>query len=171
MSICKTRVEVENQIKLLADSSWLTPSQHELYERLKPFIGSFHKVINIYGPQGVGKTFFAHVLFKGNSIDYVSSIDQLHSSNLPMVVDNADFDRMAVRGIRNEARKYDVKQIIIVTRYRAEDSIPALGLELNQKDLDTFRANLYKNLDIKLKEISDLNLWEHLKLLGGGNVS
>jgi hypothetical protein len=169
MSVCKNRTELENQIKLLADISWFTPSQQDLYNNLIPFLSSFHKVINIYGLQGVGKTFFAHVLCKAKLVDFISSPDQLRPANLPLAIDNANFDRMAVRGIRNEARRFEIKQVILITRYRAEDSIPVFALELLPKDLEVFRSNLFRNLNLKIKEVSTLNLWEHLKLFGGEN--
>ena len=70
-----SRTEVENQIKLLSDPSWLMPSQSTVYQELFPFLGALHRVVNVYGLQGVGKTFLTHMLHKEKRVDYVASPD------------------------------------------------------------------------------------------------
>lgn len=161
-----SRIEVENQIKLLSDLSWLMPSQMGVYQELYPFLGGFHRVINLYGLQGVGKTFLAHILCKQGLADYVASPDLLRPTDLPLVVDNASFDRTAVRGMRNQMRRHDLQQVMLITRYRVEDTIPAFTLSITPGDIHCFRANLFRSLDLRLPDCSTLNLWEHLKLIG-----
>jgi len=161
-----SRTEVENRIKALADASWFFPSQAAVYQELLPFLGGLHRVVNVYGLQGVGKTFLAHVLGKENRVEYVSSPDLLRPADRPLVVDNAPFERTAVRGMRNQMRRFDLQQVILVTRYRVEDSIPAFALTLTADDVRCFRANLFRHLELRLPECSSLNLWEHLKLIG-----
>jgi hypothetical protein len=162
-----SRTEVENQIKLLSDRSWLMPSQSTVYEELLPFLGGFHRIVNLYGLQGVGKTFLAHILGKEKLADYVSSPDSLRPADCPLVVDNASFERTAVRGMRNRMRLHNLRQVILVTRYRAEDAVPAFALSITSEDTHYFRANLFRHLDLRLPDCSALNLWEHLKLIGG----
>jgi hypothetical protein len=162
-----SRTEAENRIKILADRSWLMPSQSTVYQEVIPFLGEFHRVINLYGLQGVGKTFLTHILCKEGLVDYVPSPDLMRSAEHPLVVDNAPFERTAVRGMRNQARRYDLSQVVLVTRYRAEDSIPAFSLEITPDDIRVFRANLFRHLELRLPDCSALNLWEHLKLIGG----
>jgi len=162
-----SRTEVENQIKLLSDASWLMPSQSTVYQELLPFLGSLHRVVNLYGPQGVGKTFLMHILCKEKRVDYVASPDLIRSADHPLVVDSAPFERTAVRSMRNQMRRFDLRQVILVTRYRVEDTIPAFALTITADDVCCFRANLFRNLDLHLPECSALNLWEHLKLIGG----
>ena len=162
-----SRTEVENRIKALSDASWFFPSQAAVYQELLPFLGGLHRIINLYGLQGVGKTFLVHVLCKENCVDYVSSPDLIRPADQPLVIDNAPFERTAVRGMRNQMRRFDLQQVILVTRYRVEDSVPAFALSLTQDDVRCFRANLFRHLDLRLPECPALNLWEHLKLIGG----
>ena len=162
-----SRTEVENQIKLRSDMSWLMPSQSTAYEELLPFLGGLHRILNLYGLQGVGKTFLMHVLCKEDQVDYVASPDLIRAASRPLVVDNAPFERTAVRRMRNQMRRFDLRQIILVTRYRVEDTVPAFALTIASDDIRCFRANLFRYLDVRLPECSALNLWEHLKLIGG----
>jgi hypothetical protein len=162
-----SRTEVENQIKALSDASWLFPSQAAVYQELLPFLGGLHRVVNLYGLQGTGKTFLAHILCKENRVEYVTSPDLLRPAERPLVVDNAPFARTAVRGMRNQMRRFDLQQVILVTRYRVEDSVPVFALSLTPDDVRCFRANLFRYLDLRLPECLALNLWEHLKLIGG----
>jgi len=161
-----SRTEVENQIKALSDRSWLMPSQSVVYEELLPFLDGFHRVVNLYGLQGVGKTFLAHILCKQDLADYVPSPDLVRPAGRPLVIDNAPFERTPVRGMRNQMRLHNLRQVILVTRYRAEDAIPAFTLSITDEDIDYFRANLFRYLDLRLPHCSVLNLWEHLKLIG-----
>jgi hypothetical protein len=164
-----SRTEVENQIKTLSDASWLFASQTEVYQEILPFLGGIHRIINLYGLQGVGKTFLAHILCKEKRTEYISSPDLIETADLPLIVDNAPFDRTSVRGMRNQMRRFDLQQVILITRYRVEDSIPAFDLTLTPEDICCFRANLFRYLDLRLPKCSAWNLWEHLKLIGGIN--
>lgn len=163
----ESRTEVENQIKILSDLSWLLPSQAILYQELLPFLGGLHRVVNIYGLQGVGKTFVGHILCKESRVEYVASPDLIRIAEHPLVIDNAPFERTAVRGMRNNMRRFDLQQVLLITRYRVEDSVPAFSLNITPDDVRCFRANLFRYLDLRLPDCSTLNLWEHLKLIGG----
>lgn len=163
----KSRTEIENLIKTLSNSSWFLPSQVVVYEELLPFLGGLDRVVNLFGLQGVGKTFLAHILCKENRVDYIASPELLRSAARPLVVDNASFERSAVRGMRNQMRKFDLEQVVLITRYRVEDSVPAFALTLTAEDAKCFRANLFRYLDVRLPEHAAPNLWEHLKLIGG----
>ena len=162
-----SRTEVENQIKLLSDASWLMPSQSAVYRELLPFLGGLHRVVNLYGPQGVGKTFLAHVLCKEKRAEYAAAPTLLRAADRPLVLDNAPFERSAVRSMRNQMRRFELRQVVLVTRYRVEDSVPAFALRITPEDVRCFRANLFRYLDLRLPDCSALNLWEHLKLIGG----
>jgi hypothetical protein len=165
-----SRTEIENGIKSHSDESWLTPSQNELYKGVRSFVGGIDRVINIYGPQGCGKTFIAHIMVKLNIAAYITSLDQICLSSLPLLIDNAPFERSAVRGVRNQMRKFELHQVILISRYRAEDSIPTFYLSLNPDDIKFFRATLFRKFDLRLPDNTSLNLWDHLKLIGGTNA-
>lgn len=165
-----TRTEIENKIKIQSDEDWLTPSQANIIKELNPFIDGIERVLNIYGHQGVGKSFLAHILMKSKSVSYITSIDLICNSELPLIIDNFPYERTKVRGIRNLMRKFELRQVILISRYRAEDTIPTFGLTLTAEDLRFFRANLFRNFDYCLPESISLNLWEHMKLIGDRNV-
>jgi hypothetical protein len=164
-----SRIEIENGIKSYSDESWLTPAQNELYKSVKPFIDGIDRVMNIYGSQGCGKTFLAHMMVKLKAAAYITSLDQICISSLPLIIDNAPFERSAVRGVRNQMRKFELHQVILISRYRAEDSIPTFFLNLNLEDIKFFRATLFRKFDLRLPDNTSLNLWDHLKLIGGIN--
>ena len=163
----RSRIEIENQIKSLSDASWLFPSQAALHQELLPFLGGLHRIVNVYGLQGVGKTFLAHIMSKEGQVDYIPSPDLLCTASRTLIIDNVPFDRTFVRGMRNQMRRFDLQQVILITRYRVEDSVPAFTLGLSEEDVRCFRANLFRHLDLRLPDCSTLNLWEHLKLIGG----
>ena len=162
-----SRTEVENQIKALSDATWFFPSQAAVYQELLPFLGGLHRIVNLYGTQGTGKTFLAHILCKEALVEYVPSPDLIQSASRPLIIDNAPFERTAARGMRNQMRRYNLHQVILITRNRVEDDVPAIALGLIEEDMRCFRANLFRYLDVHLPECAALNLWEHLKLIGG----
>ena len=164
-----SRISIENDIKFRSDQSWLTPAQSCLFNAVTPFIGGIERVLNIYGPQGGGKTFIAHIFLKQHLAAYVTSLEQICQSSLPLIIDNAPFERTDVRGIRNQMRKFGLQQVVLISRYRAEDSIPSFGLNLEQEDIRFFRATLFRLFDLHLPEATSLNLWDHLKLIGDTN--
>jgi hypothetical protein len=161
-----SRIVVDNKIKETADVSWLTPSQKESYNELNKYVNGIHKVINLYGSEGVGKTFLAHLLIKKGIIDYVTSPESITASNLPLAIDNSPFERSYARGIRNTMRRYNLLQVIIISRYRVDDSIPVVQLNLNQKDIEHFKSNIFRCFDIKVTGKSSGNLWDFMKRIG-----
>ena len=165
-----SRTEIENGIKSYSDESWLTPAQNELYKNVRPFIGGIDRVINIHGPQGSGKTFIAHIMVKLRIAAYITSLEEICISNLPLIIDNAPFERSDVRGVRNVMRKFELHQVILISRYRAEDSIPTFYLNLNPDDIKFFRATLFRKFDLRLADNTSINMWDHLKLIGGNNA-
>lgn len=162
-----SRVEVENQIKERADVSWLTPSQASVARDLELFLGGPHRVINLYGPHGAGKTFLAHVLCKAGRCDYLPSAQSLRRSELPLVIDNAPSDRSSGRAVRNVMRLHSLSQLLLVTVEKVDDSIPAFQLSPTRSDIDFIRANLFRHLDVRLPDCGSMNMWDHLKLIGG----
>ena len=127
-----TRTDVENQVKELSNASWFFQSQKSVYDELLRYLEGLHKVINLYGFSGVGKTFLAHVLIKENRVEYISSPELIHTTSLPLIIDNSPFDRTFVRGMRNKMREMELHQVILITRYRVQDSIPAFELRITK---------------------------------------
>ncbi len=53
---------LEARIRDRLDIEWLTPSQKAVWEAVQRFDGPPHRVINIYGAEGTGKTFLGWLL-------------------------------------------------------------------------------------------------------------
>lgn len=164
-----SRIELENRIKAEATRSWCFPSQAKVYAEVTPFLGGIQRVLNVYGLQGTGKTFLAHIMAKEGICDYVPSPDELVHTERTLIVDNAPFERTLARDLRSKMRKLELGQLLLITRFRIEDALPAFELPLTPEDLEVFRATLFRAFDLRLPERRALNLWEHLKLVGEPN--
>jgi len=155
-------IDVLNRIKKNFSKDWLTASQLKAFEELQNFLSPPHHVINIFGEKGVGKTFLAWVLQKEDIGIYIPSYEDLVSNKELVILDNSDNRRSFVRMIRNELYIMNIKGIILLTRYMAEDDIPCIELKLNQDDIALAKANLYR-VDINLPDKDVSNLWELIK--------
>lgn len=157
-------IDVLNRIKKNFSKDWMTPSQLKAFEELQNFLSPPYRVINIFGEKGVGKTFLAWMLQKEDIGIYISSYDDLVSiSNKKLIIlDNSDNRRSFVRMIRNELYIKNIKGIILLTGYMAEDDIPCIELKLTQDDIALAKANLYR-VDINVPDKDVSNLWELIK--------
>jgi len=160
-------IDILNQIKEKYTYDWLMPSQSIIYDAIEDFIGPPHKIINIYGKEGSGKTFLGWVLNKRGIGKYFSSLEALADNVEIAIIDNTLYDRDYVRGLRNTLWSKHVRQAIILTRYRAEDSIPTFLLELNEDDIQFFKGNLFRFLNLRSPEETIFNLWKYIHLIAG----
>lgn len=137
-------IEWLNLIKEKSNESWLTGSQSKLYNLI---LNKWHSqpFINIYGNQGVGKTFLAHILAKEHSYFYAQDT-KLIPPNLPQVIlDDTKYDR----NIRITAHNFAIGRIILISnRPVPEEAMPKLKLEINDHDLFHFQACLAKYSNI-----------------------
>ncbi len=53
---------LEQRIRDRLTPEWLTPSQQRVWEQLHRFHGPPHRVVNVYGPPGVGKSFLGWLM-------------------------------------------------------------------------------------------------------------
>lgn len=155
-------IDILNQIKTHYALDWLTPSQRKVYDEFVAFLGPPHKVVNIYGKEGVGKTFLGWVLDKQGLAKYFPSLEDVTANHSVVIIDNAAHKRDLVRGLRNTLRDKHIHQAIIISRYRAEDSIPCFQLELTDDDVQVFKSNLFRHLDVKVPDGDFPNLWGYL---------
>ena len=136
-------IDILNQIKEKYTYDWLMPSQSAIYDMINNFIGPPHKIINVYGKEGSGKTFLGWVLNQKGIGKYFPSLDDLTDNVEIAIIDCTQYDRDFVRGLRNRLWSKHVRQAIILTRYRAEDSIPSFALDLNEDDIRVFLKGIY----------------------------
>lgn len=132
---------------------WFTPSQARVWDSIKRFSGPPHRVINIYGVEGTGKTFLGWVFEREKYATYGKwpFNDQVVLPRL--CLDDAPSDRFNSRALRPLVDKLGIQQIILLTRVRVDElSMPVFELRLNQEDLDRFRANYFRYLKLTIPE-------------------
>lgn len=144
---------LEARIRDRLDATWLTPSQKAVWEVIQRFDGPPHRVINIYGIEGSGKTFLGWFLERINHSTYHIWPD-VHRPLLPrLTLDDVFPDRMTARDIRPLVDKFGIQQIILLSRMRVnERAMPTFELCVTDDDLENFRANLFRHLQIILPE-------------------
>ena len=135
------------------DAKWLTPSQKTVWEAIQRFDGAPHRVINIYGAEGTGKTFMGWFLERMNHSTYYIWPDMQKPLLPRLTLDDVLPDRMTTRNVRPLVDKYGIQQIILLSRTRVDEhAMPTFELHATEDDLESFRANLYRHLQITLPE-------------------
>src|SRR5579864_49671 len=138
---------LETRIRDRLDTKWLTPSQKAVWEAIQRFDGPPHRVINIYGIEGSGKTFLGWFLDRMNHSTYHVSPDVQRPLLPRLTLDDVFPDRMIARDVRPLVEKYGIQQIILLSRMRVnERAMPTFELRVTENDLESFRANLYRHL-------------------------
>jgi hypothetical protein len=138
---------LEVRIRDRLDVNWLTPSQKAVWEAIQRFDGPPHRVINIYGLEGTGKTFMGWFFER---VHY-STYQRWPYVGVPLfsrlTIDDVLSDRMASRDMRPLVEKYGIQQIILLSRIRVnERAMPTFELRVTDEDLANFRANLFRHL-------------------------
>lgn len=159
-------IDILNKIKEKSNLDWLTNSQMEIFNKCRDFLVPPNRIINIFGREGTGKTFIGWILDKENVGTYISSIKEIISNQRVLIIDNCNYNRKFVRGLRNILRLKRINHAILITRHRAEDDIPAFQLELTKDDIKVFKHNLFFELNIRISEVEGKNLWDYLKNIG-----
>ena len=145
---------MEARIRDGLDIKWLTPSQQTVWEAIQRFDGLPHRVINIYGPEGTGKTLMGWLLERMNHSTYRRSLDDALS------------DRATTRDVRPLVDRYGIQQIILLSRTQVDErAMPTFELSVTGDDLESFRANLYRHLQIILSEEDHRNYKAALETL------
>lgn len=153
------KIETLNQrIQDRLSIEWLTPSQRKVWEQLHQFNGPPHKVINVYGGRGSGKSFLGWLLQREGHASY-GNWSGLHLSppTLPrLTLDNAVTDRASTRSIRPLITDWGIKQIILLSRQKVDEpDMPTFFLQVTPQDMEYLRANLWRYLNITLHEETD----------------
>ena len=137
---------------------WLTPSQKAIWELVQRYDGPPHRVINIYGTEGTGKTFLGWFMERQGYASY----GIWGSFPIPiyprLVLDDASTERSASREVRPLIDRLAIKQIILLSRFRVDEAaMPAFELNVTDDDLAVCRANLYRHLRLVVPEETHRN--------------
>lgn len=138
--------------------SWLTPSEAAIWDQVQQFDAPPHRVINVYGAEGTGKTFLAWVMEREKYASYSIWGEKLTPTLPRLIVDDAPSDKTSSREFRPLVDRLGIKQIILLTRARVdEQAMPAFELKVDHQDLEAFGANLFRYLHLTMPEGSFRN--------------
>lgn len=144
---------LDSRIRDRLDAKWLTPSQKSVWDDIQHFDGQPHRVINIYGAEGTGKTFMGWFLERMNYSTYCVWPDMQKPLLPRLTLDDMLPDRATTRGLRPLVDKYGIQQLILLSRNRVDErAMPTFELRITGDDFESFRANLYRHLQITVPE-------------------
>lgn len=138
--------------------NWLTPSQKQVWEQVQRFDGPLHRVINIYGASGTGKTFLGWLMERLNYATYSTWMSPSKPLLPRLVLDDMVPDRSFTRSFRSLVDQYRIQQLILLSRNRVDElAMPAFEVRITEDDMEVFRANFYRYLDIVVPEVDVMN--------------
>lgn len=144
---------LDTRIRDWLDVTWLTPSQRTVWEAMQRFDGPPHRVINIYGAEGTGKTFLGWLLERLNYATYQVWPNVQKPLLARMTLDDVLPDRTTTRELRPLVDTYRLQQIILLSRVRVDErAMPTFELRITEEDIAGFRANFYRHLQITIAE-------------------
>lgn len=153
------------------DVTWLTPSQKAVWETIQRFDGPPHRVINIYGTEGTGKTFMGWFLERISHSAYQVWPHVQRPLLSRLTLDDVLSDCTTARDVRPLVDKYGIQQIILLSRMRVnERAMPTFELRVTDDDLERFRANLHRHLQIVLPDSDSRNYRAALERLSLGGL-
>lgn len=139
-------ITLNNRIKDIFNEDWLTDSQREVYKTVLEKYQT-HKIINIYGDSGTGKTFLGWNIAKAMSASYTSSIEDNELKAI-VVLDNWSHKKQDVRNILPIMHLNGIKKVILITEKKVKDDVISLELLLTESDKVKFKNNLWKNFNL-----------------------
>jgi len=158
-------IEFVNKVKEKCDQSWLTPSQKRAFKLIKNK-STNHRVINIFGKEGVGKTFLGWVLEKENISKYFVDGESIESKdNVVITVDNFPSSRNEHRDFRRRMGMMGIKKAILITKpFAISDDVKKIEITFNDEDKQQFKSICSRKLRIQFKDESpNYNMHELLK--------
>lgn len=133
---------------------WLTPSELSIWEQLHHFAGPPHRIVNVYGAPGSGKTFLGWLMHREGYATYGVWSRRPKPVHARLVLDNAATDQAGTRALRPLVDELGVRQMILLSRRRVDEpAMPAFELQVTPDDLEHLRGNLYRQLDYVLPDV------------------
>lgn len=154
-------VSIINQVREQCDENWLTDSQLQVYDSLRTGY-SHHRLLNVYGEPGTGKTVLAWVLERSGYARYVHAQGVLPRSVDRLIVDAFPAYRRSARRLVDTMDELEIGHVVIVTDKRVDDDYPALEVVLTPDDIVRCKANLYQHLGIEFIDESPCANLHHL---------
>ena len=154
--------ELTNRIKANFTEEWLTPSQQQIFLKL---LNGFktHKIVNVYGKQGVGKTFLAWNLSAKLEATFTRTLD-INSSEELIVLDDYKHSRSDIRHLFSHIQLRKISKVFIFTSLKAQDDIVSFELNFTEQDKKIFKSNIYRYLGINFaKETPNDNMHKLIK--------
>lgn len=138
--------------------NWLTPSQKQVWEQIQRFDGPLHRVINVYGAAGTGKTFLGWLMERLSYATYSTWASPSKPLLPRLILDDMVPDRSQTRSLRSLVDQYHIQQLILLSRQRVnEQAMPAFEVRITEDDMAVFRGNLYRYLAIPAPEVDVMN--------------
>lgn len=155
-------ITLTNRIKEIFNENWLTDSQNNIY-KIVLLKYQTHKIVNIFGEVGTGKTFLGWNIAKAMSASYTSNIEDVGLKSI-VVLDNWSHKKQDVRNILPIMHLNGIKKVILLTEKEVKDDIVSLELLLTENDKTKFKNTLWKHFDLKFdKEKANHNLHSLIK--------
>ena len=144
-------LELLSLIKQKCDITWATPSQREIISLLASRYSS-HKVINIFGEPGSGKSFLGWLLHKNGYGTYICDPQEILSSipHRRVIIDNAPCERFSSTKSKSYLQECNYTQFIFITTTPVDDDMLKLHLHLTEEDKAKFKQNLYLHCGLQL---------------------
>lgn len=134
-----------NLIKEQADELWLTDGQRRIYDQLLAHWEQ-QAFVNLYGPQGSGKTFIARLLAKSRGYALVHDLGLAPVHAPQVVLDDAEYTRR----LRPLAHDLGLGRVLLISQAPFREAMPKIELALNAHDVYQFCANLSERCGISL---------------------
>lgn len=150
-----------NRIKAKRNFDWLTPSQQRAFTAVEKAL-QVPSTVNLFGREGVGKTFLAWML--ADKLDYVylahpSRLGQLNDlETIGVILDNCQSDRQAHRDLLKTVRFQQIHRAIFITRQMINDYTHYVELKLTSIDQEQVQKNL-ADIGLVMASIKQPNLW------------
>lgn len=158
-------IEFINKVKNKSEREWLTPSQQRAFNIIKKK-SSNHRIVNIFGKEGVGKTFLGWILEKEGVSKYFVDSESVEDPNSETItVDNFPPNRSDHRDFRRRMGLMGIRKAILITKpFAIPDDIKKIEIEFDEEDRKQFKSTCTRKLRVQFQdEEENDNMHELLK--------
>lgn len=154
-------IRILNAIKTHWDLSWLTDSQQQCLKELQSQL-RVPRTVNLYGKQGVGKTFLAWALARGSGLAYFPHLTLFWQvedlDNDAVIIDNCLSVRSRHRDVLKALDFRGVKRAVLITPTLIQDYTHYCELLLTSNDVSKVQDNL-ESIGISTEVTDVSSLW------------